>query len=94
MVKMEKAVAVEQLKVKRPRTEACRTQERSDRGAVHDVTALIGAPIRHSATPFSTMPPISFFGLVTKAGFMDKTATVTVSRWVFDAKTGKVRHHH
>jgi hypothetical protein len=35
---------------------------------------------------------MSFFGVVTKAGFMNKTATVTVSRWVIDAKTGKVRH--
>ena len=40
------------------------------------------------------MPPLSFFGVVTKAGFMNKTASVTVSRWVIDAKTGKVRHHH
>ncbi len=38
------------------------------------------------------MPPMSFLGVVTKAGFMNKTATVTVSRWVIDAKTGKVRH--
>jgi len=37
----------------------------------------------------STMPPMSFLGLVTKAGFMKKTATVTVSRWVIDKKTGK-----
>ncbi|KAH9974093.1 hypothetical protein BGW80DRAFT_1205362 [Lactifluus volemus] len=35
------------------------------------------------------MPPMSFFGTVTKAGFMNKTATVTVSRWVIDNKTGK-----
>ncbi|KAI0293917.1 hypothetical protein BC826DRAFT_358330 [Russula brevipes] len=35
------------------------------------------------------MPPMSFFGVVTKAGFMKKTATVTVSRWVIDKKTGK-----
>jgi small subunit ribosomal protein S17 len=34
---------------------------------------------------------MSFFGTVTKAGFMNKTATVTVSRWVIDNKTGKVR---
>jgi hypothetical protein len=39
------------------------------------------------------MPPISFLGVVTKAGFMHKTATVTVSRWVIDTKTGKVRLH-
>ena len=37
------------------------------------------------------MPPMSFLGMVTKAGFMKKTATVTVSRWVIDKKTGKVR---
>jgi hypothetical protein len=34
---------------------------------------------------------MSFFGMVTKSGFMNKTATVTVSRWVIDKKTGKVR---
>ena len=37
-----------------------------------------------------TMPPMSFVGIVTKAGFMNKTATVTVSRWVIDKITGKV----
>jgi hypothetical protein len=54
--------------------------------------------IRRSAslemgTRFTTlnMPPMSFLGVVTKAGFMNKTATVAVSRWVIDAKTGKVR---
>ena len=36
------------------------------------------------------MPPMSFVGVVTKAGFMNKTATVTVSRWVIDKRTGKV----
>ena len=36
------------------------------------------------------MPPMSFLGVVTKAGFMNKTATVTVSRWVIDKRTGKV----
>ncbi|KAF8270581.1 hypothetical protein EI94DRAFT_1722422 [Lactarius quietus] len=35
------------------------------------------------------MPPMSFVGVVTKAGFMNKTATVTVSRWVIDKLTGK-----
>ncbi|KAI0050330.1 nucleic acid-binding protein [Auriscalpium vulgare] len=35
------------------------------------------------------MPPMSFVGTVTKAGFMRKTATVTVSRWVVDKRTGK-----
>ena len=39
----------------------------------------------------TTMPPMSFLGVVTKSGFMNKTATVAVSRWVVDAKTGKVR---
>jgi hypothetical protein len=34
---------------------------------------------------------MSFLGVVTKAGFMNKTATVTVSRWVIDKRTGKVR---
>jgi len=37
------------------------------------------------------MPPMAFQGLVTKAGFMNKTATVSVSRWVFHKITGKVR---
>ncbi|KAI0932989.1 hypothetical protein AcW2_001449 [Taiwanofungus camphoratus] len=36
------------------------------------------------------MPPMAFAGLVTKAGFMNKTATVTISRWVVHPKTGKV----
>jgi len=35
------------------------------------------------------MPPMSFHGIVTKAGFMRKTATVTVSRWVIHKLTGK-----
>ncbi|KAI0917802.1 hypothetical protein AcV5_003954 [Taiwanofungus camphoratus] len=35
------------------------------------------------------MPPMAFAGLVTKAGFMNKTATVTISRWVVHPKTGK-----
>jgi len=30
-------------------------------------------------------------GIVTKAGVMRKTATVTVSRWVIHKQTGKVR---
>jgi small subunit ribosomal protein S17 len=37
------------------------------------------------------MPPMSLLGVVTKAGFMNKTATVVVSRWAIDTKTGKVR---
>ena len=39
------------------------------------------------------MPPMAFNGIVTKAGFMQKTATVTVSRWVMHKLTGKVRIH-
>ncbi|KAF8898870.1 hypothetical protein BD779DRAFT_43712 [Infundibulicybe gibba] len=35
------------------------------------------------------MPPMAFKGLVTKVGFMNKTATVTVSRWVIHKLTGK-----
>ncbi|KAG5647619.1 hypothetical protein DXG03_008972 [Asterophora parasitica] len=35
------------------------------------------------------MPPMGFNGTVTKAGFMDKTVTVTVSRWVIHKLTGK-----
>ncbi|KAF9015496.1 hypothetical protein BDQ17DRAFT_1418559 [Cyathus striatus] len=35
------------------------------------------------------MPPMAFKGIVTKAGFMNKTATVTVSRWVTHKITGK-----
>ncbi|KAF4623183.1 hypothetical protein D9613_002094 [Agrocybe pediades] len=35
------------------------------------------------------MPPMTFHGVVTKAGFMNKTATVTVSRWVVHKLTGK-----
>ncbi|KAL7278827.1 hypothetical protein ACG7TL_007844 [Trametes sanguinea] len=35
------------------------------------------------------MPPMSFVGQVTKVGFMNKTATVTVSRFIFHSKTGK-----
>ena len=34
---------------------------------------------------------MSLIGQVTKVGFMNKTATVTVSRYVFHPKTGKVR---
>lgn len=35
------------------------------------------------------MPPMAFQGLVTKVGFMNKTATVTVSRWAVHKLTGK-----
>ena len=37
------------------------------------------------------MPPMAFVGRVTKVGCMQKTATVTVTRWVVHKKTGKVR---
>ncbi|KAF9076160.1 hypothetical protein BDP27DRAFT_1210940 [Rhodocollybia butyracea] len=35
------------------------------------------------------MPPMAFRGLVTKVGFMNKTATVTVTRWVAHKITRK-----
>ncbi|KZT24306.1 nucleic acid-binding protein [Neolentinus lepideus HHB14362 ss-1] len=35
------------------------------------------------------MPPMSFTGIVTKVGCMNKTATVTVSRWAVHKTTGK-----
>ncbi|TRM56249.1 hypothetical protein BD626DRAFT_520483, partial [Schizophyllum amplum] len=35
------------------------------------------------------MPAMAFRGLVTKTGVMNKTATVTVSRWVKHQLTGK-----
>ncbi|KAI0743170.1 hypothetical protein C8Q80DRAFT_1273709 [Daedaleopsis nitida] len=35
------------------------------------------------------MPPMSLVGQVTKVGYMSKTATVTVSRFVVHPKTGK-----
>ena len=34
---------------------------------------------------------MALIGQVTKVGFMNKTATVTVSRFIFHPKTGKVR---
>lgn len=34
---------------------------------------------------------MAFNGIVTKAGYMQKTATVTVSRWAIHKLTGKVR---
>ncbi|KAI0321498.1 hypothetical protein OF83DRAFT_1051085 [Amylostereum chailletii] len=37
------------------------------------------------------MPPMTLNGIVSKCGFMNKTATVTVSRWVVHDKTGKVQ---
>ncbi|EKM60115.1 uncharacterized protein PHACADRAFT_251008 [Phanerochaete carnosa HHB-10118-sp] len=36
------------------------------------------------------MPPMAFTGIVTKAGVMRKTATVTVSRLVAHPRTGKM----
>ena len=36
------------------------------------------------------MPPMAFTGMVTKVGFMNKTATVTVSRYMLHKITGKV----
>jgi small subunit ribosomal protein S17 len=36
------------------------------------------------------MPPMAFTGVVTKVGFMNKTATVTVSRYILHKITGKV----
>ena len=41
-------------------------------------------------TLVTAMPPMAFTGLVTKVGFIDKTATVTVSRFVTHPKVGKV----
>ncbi|KAJ3565466.1 hypothetical protein NP233_g7619 [Leucocoprinus birnbaumii] len=35
------------------------------------------------------MPPMTLQGIVTKVGFMNKTATVSVSRWVVHKITGK-----
>jgi len=35
------------------------------------------------------MPPMAFTGVVTKVGFMNKTATVTVSRYILHKITGK-----
>ncbi|KAH9911855.1 uncharacterized protein B0H18DRAFT_961574 [Fomitopsis serialis] len=35
------------------------------------------------------MPPMAFTGLVTKVGCMNKTATVTVSRFVLHPRVGK-----
>ncbi|KAK7064324.1 polyamine transporter 1 [Favolaschia claudopus] len=35
------------------------------------------------------MPPLALRGIVTKVGFMQKTATVVVSRWAVHKVTGK-----
>lgn len=51
---------------------------------------LYGTPQPNHRRGLLNMPPMSFLGVVTKAGFMNKTATVTVSRWVIDKRTGKV----
>lgn len=37
------------------------------------------------------MPPLVLRGVVTKAGYMNKTATVTVSRFATHPRTLKVR---
>ena len=39
---------------------------------------------------YTDMPPLRLTGIVTKAGFMNKTVTVTVSRWKTHSKTLKV----
>ena len=36
------------------------------------------------------MPPITMQGVVTKVGYMNKTATVTVTRWIMHPRTRKV----
>jgi hypothetical protein len=36
------------------------------------------------------MPPLALRGVVSKVGFMRKTATVVVSRWAVHKMTGKV----
>jgi small subunit ribosomal protein S17 len=38
------------------------------------------------------MPPMVLKGVVTKAGFMNKTVTVTVTRFMYHKLTGKVCH--
>lgn len=38
------------------------------------------------------MPPLALQGIVTKVGFMEKTATVTVSSFIVHKLTGKVRY--
>ena len=65
-------------------------------GAAHTAQrspSLKDALHRHSQTTTTTtaiMPPMSFTGVVTKVGAMQKTATVTVSRWVVHERTRKV----
>ncbi|KAF7796065.1 hypothetical protein EIP86_007236 [Pleurotus ostreatoroseus] len=43
----------------------------------------------HKLLKGANMPPMAFVGRVTKVGCMQKTATVTVTRWVVHKKTGK-----
>jgi len=45
--------------------------------------------IYYSRLYLVNMPPLAMTGLVTKAGFMNKTATVTVSRILVHNRTGK-----
>jgi hypothetical protein len=60
--------------------------------------AWVFRAVRHD-TPYCTtdhesvpkMPPMTLNGVVTKAGFMNKTVTVTVSRFIAHKLTGKVR---
>ncbi|PPQ81697.1 hypothetical protein CVT26_007770 [Gymnopilus dilepis] len=49
----------------------------------------IELPNEKEKSTVEKMPPMAFQGIVTKAGFMNKTATVTVSRWVIHKLTGK-----
>jgi hypothetical protein len=49
---------------------------------------------RRSFSLPSEMPPMAFTGIVTKVGAMNKTATVTVSRWIVHKTTGKVSHRN
>lgn len=63
----------------------------SSNSLTHDqivTAALTGSKL---IAQVSTMPPMTLNGIVTKAGFMNKTATITVSRWVDHKLTGKVR---
>jgi hypothetical protein len=56
-----------------------------------DQTETSHPPPRQTGKPRpTTMPPMTLKGIVTKVGVMQKTATVTVSRWVIHKQTGKV----
>lgn len=48
-----------------------------------------GQFVRHGCSRVLTMPPMTLNGVVSKAGFMNKTATVLVSRFVNHKLTGK-----